>query len=215
MNIENVEPDELLATAGECFMFLLWAETTMCDLVLLKESGAEMRRRYSEAYGKAPHPRDFTVARLELGMKGFTVIKDRFLWHWSKKIHKDVSDAIERVVIWRNALGHANVQPFRGHLLYTPTQASLDRISNYMRCYLCSSYLKDCGCCHEDLAEPRTVLVNDETLRTIYDDIRTVDVECLYSTAVSLNVAYRGIAWPTEEGTYVLKKHDSSLSSRL
>ena len=77
MNAGSVESDELLVAAGECFMFLLWSETSMCDLVVLKEGGEGMRRRYSRAYGKEPHPSDFSRRRLELGMKDFTEIKDR------------------------------------------------------------------------------------------------------------------------------------------
>ena len=211
MTVKNVEPDQLLIAAGECFMFLLWSETAMCDLVVLKEGDEGMRRRYSGAFGKEPHPNDFSSGRLELGMKDFTVIKDRFLSHWPQwQDRREVRDAIERVVIWRNGLGHANVQPFRRHLLYTPTRASWERIRNYMRCHQCDEYHKDCGCHHENLAEPYSVIVNDETIRTIYEDIRTVDVECLYPAAASLDVEYRGLAWPTEHGKYMLKEHHYS-----
>ena len=211
MTAKNVTPDEPLSVAGECFMFLLWSETAMCDLVVLKEGNEGMRRRYSRAFGKEPHPSDFSRGRLELGMKDFTVIKDRFLFHWPQwKDRREVRDAIDRVVIWRNGLGHANVQPFRGHLLYTPTEASWERIRNYMRCHQCYKYHRDCGCHHEDLAEPHSVIIKDETIQTNYEDIRTVDVEGLYPTAASLDVEYRGIAWLTEDGKYILKEHHYS-----
>ena len=210
MNGRSVEPEEFLIAAGACFMFLLWTETAMRDLVVLKEGDEGMRRRYSEAFGKYPHPSDFSRKRLELGTKDFAVVKERFLGHWPEwKDNREVRDAIERVVIWRNGLGHANVQPFRGYLLYTPKASSWKRIHDYMRCHLCYRYLKDCGCCHESLAEPHSIVVKDETLRTIYEDIRTVDVECFYRTAVSLDVEYRGVAWPTEDGTFTLKEHPS------
>ena len=211
MNARSVGADEFLIAAGECFMFLLWSETAMCDLVVLKEGDVGMRRRYSRGFGKEPHPSDFSRRRLELGAKDFTKIKDRFLDHWPQwKDHREVRDAIERVVIWRNGVGHANVQPFRGHLLYTPTEASWKRIRNYMRCHRCYQYHKECGCRHENLAEPYSIIVKDETLRTIYEDIRTVDIECFYPTAISLDVEYRGVAWPTEDGTYMLKEHHYS-----
>ena len=212
MNARSVEPEEFLVAAGECFMFLLWSETAMLDLVVLKEGDEGMRRRYSRAFGKESHPSDFSRRRLELGTKDFTVIKDRFLNHWPQwNDHVEVRDAIERVVIWRNGLGHAHVQPFRGHLLYTPIEASWRRIRNYMRCHRCYKYHKHCSCRHENLAEPHSIIVKDETLRTIYEDIRTVDVECFYPTAVSLDVEYRGVAWPTDNGAYMFKEHHSSL----
>ena len=208
MDSERVEPEEFLIEAGQCFMFLLWSETTMRDFVVLEKGGEDMRRRYSEAFGKGPHPSDFSSSRLELGKLDFARIKDRYLDHWPKwKDHQEVRDAIERVVIWRNVLGHANVQPFRGFLLYTPTEPSWKRIRNYMKCQQCDRYLKICDCRHEGPAEPRSIIVRQETIRTIYQDIRTVDVECFYPTAISLNVEYRGAAWRAEDGEYRLKEN--------
>lgn len=117
----KVESEEFLIEAGQCFMYLLWSETVMRDFVALKEGGDDMCRRYSQAFGKTPHPRDFSRLRLELGKLDFSVIKERYLGHWSKwKNSREIRDAIERVVLWHNGLGHANVQPFRGSLLYTP-----------------------------------------------------------------------------------------------
>lgn len=208
MNAESVEPDVFLMEAGECFMFLLWTETTMRDFVVLEEGGEDMRLRYSEAFGKGPHPSDFSRCRLNLGKMDFGEVKNRYLGLWPKWTDdREVRDAIERVVIWRNVLGHANVQPFRGSLLHTPTESSWKRIRNHMKCPRCYRYLKDCGCRHKGVAEPRAVIVHRETLRTVYRDIRTVDVECFYPTAVSLNVAYRGVRWLTEDGGYMLKQH--------
>ena len=182
----------------------------MCDLVVLKEGGEEMCRRYSEAFGKEPHPGDFSRRRLELGKRDFSVIKDCFLHHWPEwKNHKEIRDAIERVVIWRNGLGHANVQPFRGYLLYTPKEASFRQIREYTKCYKCFRYHKDCNCGLEDIADPSSITIRELTLQTIYDDIRTVDVECFYPTAMSLNVEYRGMEWPKGDGTYVLKENHS------
>lgn len=208
MTTNSIEPDEFLIAAGQCFMFLLWSETAMCDLVVLREGDQNMRKRYSEAFGKEPHPRDFSRKRLELGRKDFTAIKERFLTLWPKwKMHGEIKDAIERVVIWRNVLGHANVQPFRGYLLYTPTEASWKRICEHMRCHQCYKYHKDCSCELQDRTDPYSIIVKDETIRTIYEDIRTVDVECFYNAAVSIDVAYRGVAWPAEEGEYILMDH--------
>ena len=207
MNYRNVEPDEFLIATGECFMFLLWCETAMRDFVVLKEGDEGMRMRYSSAFGKRPHPSDFSRRRMELGKETFTATKDRFLCHWPQwKDHREVRDAIERVVIWRNGLGHANVQFFRGHLLYTPIEATWKRIRNYVRCHRCSKYYKDCGCSHENFVGPQSIIVKDETLRTIYEDIHILDVECFYPTSISLDVAYRGVAWPTQDGAYMLKE---------
>ena len=200
MHTVREEPDRFLTTVGECFMFLLLTETAMLDLVVLEKGGEDMQRRYSSAFGKEPHPRDFTRNRLELGKEGFSTVKKKFLKCWPQwNDHKEIIEAIERIVLWRNMLGHANVQPFRGYLLYTPTKDSLEQIEHHMRCHLCKKYLKDCGCEREDLAKPTTVKVSDETVLTIYEDIRAVDEQCLRPTAELLDVKYQGIKWPSED----------------
>ena len=210
MDVKSVKPDDLLMRAGECFMFLLWSETAMSDLVVLREGGEDMCRQYSKAFGKAPHPRDFSRRRLELGSLSFNTIKTRFLDHSPQwKDDRDIRNAIERIVIWRNGLGHANVQPFRGHLLYTPNKASWNQIRKYTRCHKCYRYHKHCDCRYEDIAEPYSITIRHQTLQTIYADIRTIDVECYYRTAMSLDVEYRGVAWPKGDGTYVLKENHS------
>ena len=56
-------------------MFLLWCETTMRDLVVLKEGGEGMRRSYARAFGKDSHPSDFSRRRLEHGVRDFREIQ--------------------------------------------------------------------------------------------------------------------------------------------
>ena len=206
--VSSVKPEEFLIAAGQCFMFLLWSETAMRDLVALEEGGESMRKRYSEAFGKGPHPRDFSQRRMELGREDFGAIKERFLSRWPElKEDREIRDAIERVVLWRNVLGHANVQPFRGYLLYVPTEVSWRRIREYMRCHRCHEYLRFCKCEPQDQTDPLSIIVKDETLQTIYDDIQIVDIECFYPAAVSIDVAYQGVAWPSGEGGYLLKEN--------
>ncbi len=203
-----VERDEFMAESGQCFMYVLWSETTMRDLIVLQEGGTEMRRRYSEAFGRGPHPSDFSRKRAKLGKMDFADLKERFLEHWPHwKQNREIWDALERLVLWRNGLGHANVQPFRGYHLYTPRDASWKRIDAHMRCGQCFKYHGCCACGQEELAQPPTLIVRSQTLKTIYEDIRTVDVRCFYPTALSLNVAYSGVAWPNEEGEYTIKSN--------
>ena len=200
----TVEPDNFLVEAGQCFMYLLWSETVMRDLVALEDGGEDMRRRYSEAFGKKPHPTDFTYKRLKLGELDFSNIKDRCLNLWPQwENDREVWDAIERVVFFRNALGHANVQPFRGYLLFTPRSWNI--FDNHSKCGQCFEYHKDCKCVSKNLSNPRSVIVRSETLDAIYADIQTVDVECFHPTSELLNIEYRGVAWPTTDGDYMIK----------
>ena len=212
MSSKKVEPYPLIIDAGQCFMYLQWCETTMLDLVVLKEGGEDMRRRYSAAFGKAPHPSDFTRARLELGKLDFGEIKERFVAYWPAVVRqREVEDAIERVVLWRNALGHVNVQAFRAHLLYTPTDRTLRKMQTVFRCGKCLQYWEDCGCPDDrELAEPASIAITEEVIDGIYNDIQMADLHCFYPVACLLNVDYTGVAWPVPGGGYVFKEHHRS-----
>ena len=105
------------------FMFLCWVESTMRDFLALNEGGEDMRQRYNEAFGNQKHPADFSRKRMEIGRCSFGRIKNRFLCTWPEwKDRRNVREALERAVIWRNGFSHANVQPFRPYLLYTPSK---------------------------------------------------------------------------------------------
>lgn len=194
-----VEVDPFFSKAGECFMFLLWVESTMCDLIVLKEGGKELINQYNRSYGKAAHPPDFAKKRLELKVDSFPRIIKKFwnLWpRWEETV--TVRESVERVGIFRNAFGHAQVQPFRGYLLYTPTKGSWENINSYMKCGACSEYHGSCSCSKASLSEPRCLKLDTKAVNVAYEDIRTIDRDCLSPTAVDLGVEYRGIAWPNE-----------------
>ncbi len=196
-----VEVDPLLLKAGECFMYLLWVESTMCDLMTLREGGQVMVDRYNMAYGTAPHPSEFSKRRLELKSLTFAKIRDEFFCLWPKwKRTSTVRESIERAVILRNAFSHAQVQPFRDYLLYNPTK--WNSINKYMKCGKCLNNLGDCDCSKVDLAEPRCLKLDLMVVEGAYEDIKTIDCDCLFPTAVDMGVSYRGIGWPNGIGDF-------------
>ena len=185
-------------------MFLGWVESTMRDLLVLGEGGEQIRAKYNTAYGKSAHPPEFARRRLELGQLSFGQIRDRFYKNWPRwKSEREVHEAIERVVIYRNGFAHAQIQPFRNYLLYTPNKSSLRAIQQFTKCGLCLQYLKECSCKKVDRAEPLTLKLSclDKGFITqLYGDISTVDLKCFLPTARYLNVAFQGISWPTRNG---------------
>ena len=203
----KVENDPHLLSAGQCFMFLCWVESSMRDFVVLNDGGEEMRARYNTGIRTGKHPPDFSRKRLEIGVSTFGTIKNRFLQMWPEwKTQQDVHEAIERVVIWRNAFGHAQIQPFRPYLLYTPNTKSWEAIQRYMRCPTCLKYRQYCQCPKDDFVDPITIKMPclDETfLVGLYGDIKTVDVQCFLKTAQVLRVRYQGIAWPRGDGSHI------------
>lgn len=208
-NEKSIEPYVLLMEAGQCLMYLLWIETAMRDLVVLQEGGDDMRKRYSEAFGKTQHPSDFARNRLELGKLDFGRVKERFLDHWPHwKRNIEIHDAIERVVLWRNALGHMNIQPFRDFHLYTPDQRAWNKIKCYMKCGRCFRYYIKCSCNRVEQSDPPSLVIDSGTIETIYTDIRKVDLECFYPTAITLDIEYLGVAWPNVDGGFEVGIHN-------
>ncbi len=195
----------MLLRAGECFMYLLLVESVMCDFIALKEGGSEMIKNYNRAYGKSPLPSDFSTARLELATHSFTKIKDKFLdlWpNWSN--NSDVYESMKRVVIMRNALSHAHVQPFRNFLLYSPT--NWDSIDRFMVCGKCLETVGNCSCSRSDRSLPLCMKLDMNAIYMTFADIKKIDLECLYLTAKKMNIEYQGVAWPDEKGEFTIAK---------
>ena len=196
-----VEVDQFLLEAGQCFMYLLWVESTMCNLMALREVGEEIIQQYNIRYGKDSHPSDFTKRRMALKANTFARIRDRFFDLWPQwKAQDYVRESIERAVILRNAFSHAQVQPFRNYLLYNPT--NWDSINKHMKCGTCLKYHGDCDCPTIGLSEPRCLKLDLKVVNGTYDDIKTIDCDCLFPTAVDMGVEYRGIAWPNGNGGF-------------
>ena len=181
-------------------MYLCWVENYMRELLVLKEGGEDMCRRYSQVFGREPYPGDFAQKRLEISIHSFREIKNQFFEVWPnwRKV-RNVYESIERAVIFRNGFGHANIQLLRNYLLYTPKEKTWESINEYMKCSRCFQYYKHCKCAQEEAAEPRSLIfrcLGEEFLDSLYGDIRTIDLECFGPTARLLGIPYRGVRWP-------------------
>ena len=214
MKNTRIERDEHLIAAGECFMSLCWVESTMGDLIVLQDGDDDMRKRYNDAFGHENHPADFTRNRLNLGKLTFEKVKEKFLYRWpdfrkSKTVHK----SIERAVIFRNGFSHANIQPFRPYLLYTPDKSACKKIKKYTKCPKCLNYREICKCQDDNLSDPRTLIfrcLEKEFLTSFYGDIQRIDLECFVHAAKSIDVAYRGWAWPRDNEYVIGRSHPST-----
>lgn len=208
---KRAETDKHLQSAGECFMFLCWTESAMRDLLALSDCSAGLRAKYNCAYKITSYPSGFTRKRLELGRLSFGDLKNQFLARWPEwKENSNVRYAIERVVIYRNGFGHAQIQPFREFLLYTPNKKAVEAIREFMRCSTCLKFLKYCNCERDDMAEPLSLVFHcrdGNFLSQLYGDIKTIDQECFLPTAMDLDVAYQGATWPEDEGFVAVQHH--------
>lgn len=208
----SVEVDDLLLKAGECFMYLLWVESMMCDLMALQEGGVTMIDQYNKACGTGSYPPEFSTRRLDTKALTFAKIRDKFFCLWPQWKHRGaVRESIERAVILRNAFSHAQVQPFRKYLLYNPT--NWDSINRYMKCGECLNHLGNCDCSKENLSEPRCLKLDLAVVDGAYEDIKAIDRECLFHTALIMGANYRGIAWPNDIGGFEVAENHIELNS--
>ena len=169
--------------------------------------------------GPAPFPSEFANQRLQLSKDSFGTTKNLFFERWPQWCDdQHVRGALERSVIFRNAIGHSQVQPFRNYLLYTPSREwEWRRINDYMHCGKCREPLKNCNCEQLNLASPRTLTLrclDGDFIRGLYGDIRTVDSQRFLRTAKLMDVAYRGIGWPTGRGGYEQARFDPRQQER-
>ena len=189
-------------------MFLSWVQSAMCDLLALEALSPESRATYNAAHkANAPWPMDFSIKRLTLSKESFGTLKGWFLDKWPQWRTHSVHASIERVVLLRNAIGHAQVQPLRPYLLYVPEDGKWAALEEYFRCERCHQLLKDCTCEH---ASPKALYLPCQEswfVQSLYENIRIVDMECLLPTAKLLSVEYQGCAWPTANGNYKVSRH--------
>ena len=198
----SVQSDPHLIAAGQCFMFLSWVQSVMCDFLALEALDPESRARYNAAFtAGAPWPEDFSVGRLTLMRNSFSRLKQWFLAKWPQS--SDVRASIERVVLLRHAFAHAQIQPFRPYLLYVPDDdRKWGALGRYFRCAQCLLPLKECNCAHASI-EALSLRCQEPWFEdSLYGDIGRVDVECFVSTAKLLGVEYQGGAWRTGNGSW-------------
>ena len=109
-------------------------------------------------------------------------------------------ESIERVVLLRDAFGHAQIQPFRPYLLYVPVDGKWSALGRYFRCAKCLLPLNQCSCDRASTEALSLPCQEQWFLDSLYGDISCVDFECFVPTAKLLGVEYKGGAWATANG---------------
>ena len=204
----SVQEDAHLIAAGECFMFLSWVHSAMCDLLALHSLGPQGRARYNAAYqAGGPWPAEFSDERLTLSKESFRTLKNRFLDTWPQWRTHAVHEAIERVVLLRNAIGHAHVQLHRPYLLYVPEDGRWPALGANFTCERCRLPLLSCTCAHATVKSLILPCREPWFVASLYADIQCVDTQCLLPTAKFLGVEYQGCAWPDGSGSYSVTRH--------
>lgn len=112
------KPEENLLNAGLIFMYSVWLQGQMADLVILKKNPnliADFVANPKEI------PAEFLEQRAEYWEKHFGEVKNEFVSSYAGEINDNEIKDIEHLLHVRNMIGHAHVSMGRDFMLYRPS----------------------------------------------------------------------------------------------
>ncbi len=109
-----------LFRGGEYFIYSLWIQSQMTDLIILAEH-PKIIKRFVAFDKKIPPP--LVRGRMKYWQEDFGYIKKRFLKVFENKLSKQAMADLEIIYHIRNAIGHSYVSLARNYFLYRPGSA--------------------------------------------------------------------------------------------
>ena len=111
------KPEENLVNAGILFMFSVWLQSQMVDLVIFSKNPNLIGDFVANP---DQVPREFHKLRAKYWEKDFSQIKTEFLSAFASTLSGNEVDDIEHVYHLRNMIGHAHVSIARNYMLFRP-----------------------------------------------------------------------------------------------
>jgi hypothetical protein len=111
------KPDLNLVNAGILFMFSVWLQSQMVDLIIFRKN-PNLIGDFVANPDRVP--REFHQLRAKYWEKNFSQIKTEFLSAYASKLNGKEVDDIEHVYHLRNMIGHAHVSIARNYMLFRP-----------------------------------------------------------------------------------------------
>jgi hypothetical protein len=110
-------PEEAMLNAGLIFIFTVWLQSQMCDLIILKKNPEFIADFVANP---AQVPAQFSRLRANYWERQFGEVKKEFVEVFSDLLtEKDLND-IGQIYHIRNMIGHAHVSVGRDYMLYRP-----------------------------------------------------------------------------------------------
>lgn len=110
-------PEKNMLNAGIIFMFTVWLQGQMSDLVIFKNN-PNLISDFVE--NPACVPPEFHSIRISYWEKDFGSVKNEFKKSFSDVLTDDEKKDIEVLYLLRNAIAHAHVSIGRDYILYRP-----------------------------------------------------------------------------------------------
>ncbi len=107
-----------LLGAGELFIYSLWLQSQMTDLIILSKH-PKIRKRFVSRPQKIPAT--LRIERMKYWRKDFGVIRQEFEKEFAGSISVEAQSDLRRVYNLRNAIAHSYVSLARDYFLYRPS----------------------------------------------------------------------------------------------
>ena len=176
--------DTNLRRGGEIFIYSLWIQSQMTDLIILNDHPRIIRKFVD--YPKTIPP-TLRNNRMKYWRKSFGYIKKEFIKRFNNSLSDQALQDLNTVYFIRNAIGHSYVSLARHYFLYRPD--SRRKLIAFKKSF-------DVVNQSADAAKPivfKFDFSNDEIYIHNYDAIKRLDEVHLRTLAVALNIPHSRI----------------------
>jgi hypothetical protein len=175
--------DSNLRRVGEIFVYTLWIQSQMADLVVFARAPGEI-----EGFVATPAevPRSVMDLRLAHWEGDFQPLKSTFVDLFADLLTEQDRADLDFIAAYRNAIGHSHVSIGRGYFLYRPRTRSEGSA-------LAALQLESPP---DEASDPPVVKVDlsdDERYLTVFGVIKRLDEDCFERVAIKVGVPHSRI----------------------
>lgn len=173
-------PEEAMVNAGLIFIFTVWLQGQMSDLVILKKN-PDLIADFVANPDKVPP--SFHKLRVGYWERQFGDVKREFVEVFSDQLTDQDLNDIDQIYHIRNMIGHAHVSVGRDYMLYRPRNTRKEQ--EVLATFKPESVA--------DQADPVTIKLSfwkPEVFKSLSDQIERIDHVCFAKLAQSLGVSH-------------------------
>lgn len=173
-------PEQAMANAGLIFIFTVWLQGQMSDLVILKKNPGLVADFVANPF-KIPAP--YHELRVSYWERQFGDVKKEFVEAFSGQLTEQELNEIDEIYHVRNMIGHAHVSVGRDYMLYRPGNSRKEK-------EILSAFNPEPV---TDQASPVMIKLSfwrPEVFNSLSDQIEHLDQVCFARLAVALGVPH-------------------------
>jgi len=182
--MEESEIKKNLRRGGEYFVFSIWVQSQMTDLIIFHDH-PRIINRFIEREERIP--RTLRDKRMTYWQKNFRYVKDEFLARFGNSVSSQCKKDIGIIMGIRNAIGHSYVSLARDHFLYRPS--SKKKLNEFKKAF-------DIIVPNSNPSMPRVYkfdFADNEVCKKNFEAIKRMDEVHLKSIATKLGVPHSRI----------------------